>query len=89
MLTEGQLFDAVRQALWVAVIVSLPILVIPTLIPGLSLDMLLTALLSLLLLRSLERIPADGVGGVRLPSQSFGIGPYEDNLYQTILKKKI
>lgn len=28
MLTEGQLFDAVRQALWVAVIVSLPILVV-------------------------------------------------------------
>lgn len=28
MLTEGQLFDAVRQALWVAVIISLPILVV-------------------------------------------------------------
>ena len=31
---------------------------------------------------------ADGEGGVRLPSQLFGIGPYEDNLYQIFLKKK-
>ena len=49
----------------------------------------MVAMLLSLLLSSLELIPADGVGGVRLPSQSFGIGPYEDNLYQTILKKKI
>ncbi len=28
MLTEGQLFDAVRHALWVSVIVSLPILAV-------------------------------------------------------------
>lgn len=28
MLSEGQLFDAVRQALWISVIVSLPILAV-------------------------------------------------------------
>ena len=39
MLTEGQLFDAVRQALWVSVIVSVPILAV-ALVTGLTIGLL-------------------------------------------------
>ena len=39
MLTDGQLFDAVRQALWVSVIVSVPILAV-ALLTGLTIGLL-------------------------------------------------
>lgn len=38
MLSEGEFFDAVRQALWIAVIVSLPILTV-ALITGLTIGL--------------------------------------------------